>query len=371
MENHSNIRLAIVISQINKALAFEWQAREFHKKGITPIFILLNNADSELESFLRSNSFLVFRLSINGIFGKSLSFLKLIKIFYSYRINVVHCHLFFAGILGLLASKFIGIKKRIYTRHYASQNLIFYPKAAKIDRFINILATHFIAPSEIVKQVLIEKENVPSHKISVVHHGFDFSYFQNNNFDFTQKYNPNSKQPIIGVIARYTELKGVHFIIEAFKKVLIEYPNALILLANSMGDYSKKIKTLLQEIPSQSFVEIDFEPQIESLYKMMDIYVHCPISSDLEAFGQTYVEALICKIPSVFTLSGVANEYIEHKKNAWVVSHKNSDEIAEGILSLLKDKELSQNIAKQGFLDVNALFQLDVMIAKTIELYKS
>ncbi len=44
--------------------------------------------------------------------------------------------------------------------------------------------------------------------------------------------------------------------------------------------------------------------------------MHVTIGKHYEAFGQIYVEALAAGIPSVFTLTGIAPEIIEHEHNA-------------------------------------------------------
>lgn len=78
------------------------------------------------------------------------------------------------------------------------------------------------------------------------------------------------------------------------------------------------------------------------------MYVHTPIDDHSEAFGQTYVEALAAGIPSVFTLSGIAHEFIEHEKNAMVVNYKNSEEIYLAMKNILANEALKNEIIHHG-----------------------
>ena len=66
-------------------------------------------------------------------------------------------------------------------------------------------------------------------------------------------------QAVIGVISRYTEWKGIQYIIPAFKQLLNDFPNALLILANAKGGYQAAIKSQLTTHPKDSFTEILFD----------------------------------------------------------------------------------------------------------------
>ena len=167
------------------------------------------------------------------------------------------------------------------------------------------------------------------------------------------------------------ELKGIQYIIPAFEMLLDKYPGALLVLANATGDYQNEIKKLLKKLPEKNYREIRFENNIFALYKLFDVFIHTPIEKYSEAFGQTYVEALASGIPSVFTLSGIANEFIEDRRNALVVPYKSSTAIYEAILLLLTDTNLASALIANGKNDVAEKFQLQKMISSLEELYLS
>src|SRR5204863_3109374 len=117
-----------------------------------------------------------------------------------------------------------GVEKRIYSRHHGSYHHEYFPTAIKYDRFINFLSTDIVAISENVKNILIGYEGVPEEKIHLIHHGFDLDSFRNVSEEkielMKQKYLPESAYPVVGVISRYIEWKGIQFIIPAFRKIL-------------------------------------------------------------------------------------------------------------------------------------------------------
>lgn len=361
--------ITYIVSNIDKALAFEWIASHLNRDRFNLSFVLLNSADSELEKYLKSINIRVKRIEYNSKLDLLKAIINLICFFIKNKTNVVHCHLFDASLAGLLAAKLCLIKKRIYTRHHSDYHHKYFPRAVYYDKFINFLATDIVSISKVVSTVLVDLEKADLKKVNLIHHGFDLDIFsESDSVEMKIKYKTNGNYPVIGVVARYTDWKGIQYIIPAFKQILEIYPNAKLVLANAKGDFEFEIKQLLSQLPNDSYVEIVFEPQIFLLYQIFDIYVHTPIDSEVEAFGQTYVEALVSGIPSVFTLSGVANEFIEHEKNAVVVDYKNSEDIKNAMIMLVQNEELRNELIRNGKQDVQQ-FNIVNFIYKLESLY--
>lgn len=365
--------ITYIISNINKALAFEWIAYYLNKDKFNLNFILLNPADSELEQYLININISVFRICYTGKKDTIKAIYNVCKILRQQKTTIVHTHLFDANIIGLTAAWLVGISKRIHTRHHSSFHHQYYPEAVKHDKYINWISTDIIAISKVVKNVLMINEKVSENKIHLIHHGFNLDEFMNVSSSVVNvlknKYNPNNQYPVVGVISRYMELKGIQYVIPAFKKLIKTYPNALLILANAQGEYKNIIHQMLETIPKQNFIEITFESNIFALYKLFDVFIHVPITNEIEAFGQTYVEPLASGVPSIFTLSGVANEFIENKKNAIVVPFKNSDEIHSAILEILGNSIFANDLINNGKKDVYHKFTLDKMIISLESIY--
>jgi glycosyltransferase involved in cell wall biosynthesis len=219
-------------------------------------------------------------------------------------------------------------------------------------------------------------EGVEGIKISKIPHGIILNKFLKLNEDsfnpLNKKYNIQSdKKPIIGVISRYIQLKGIQYIIPAFAEIKKAFPNAHLVLANAVGNESEEIKKrLAQNLLPDNYTEIEFEPDIYNLYKLFDVFVHVPINSKAEAFGQTYVEALAAGVPSVFTLSGIAHEFIENEKNALVVNYKSTSEIKDAIMKILTEPELCRKIVDNGYKSLSA-FSSENYVINHVNLYNT
>jgi len=360
--------------QIDKAPAFEWIIDSLDKNKFNLTFILLGvDSGTYIENYCINKNISYYRVDYYGKKDVVKCIIKFYKLFLKIKPDIVHTHLFEACLIGLTAAKLLGIKKRIYTRHHSTYHHVYFPKAVKYDKYINSLATDIVAISEVVKDVLIDKENVPPNKISLIHHGFNLSVFENTDIQLVSqmrlKYNARKQRPVIGVISRYIHWKGIEYAIDAFERLLHQFPDALLILANARGQYKEAIQKKLNTIPKDNFIEIPFEIHVEALYRLFDIYIHIPIDKDAEAFGQTYVESLACGIPMVATLSGVANEFLVDKKNALVVPYKDADSVYNAIIEILNNPVLREQLIENGKRDVSQLFSLNLMIEKLTALY--
>lgn len=89
----------------------------------------------------------------------------------------------------------------------------------------------------------------------------------------------------------------------------------------------------------------------------------------VEAYGQVYVEALAAGIPSIFTLSGIARDFIENEKNAMVVPFKNSQDILSALEKLHSNESLKNKLIETGRKDVVKLFSFEKSLEQLYQLY--
>ena len=366
-------KIVFVISDIEKARNFEWVAKNLDPSKFSQIYILLNPKETEFERFLTSKGFKTYRFPLGGLLIKLKNIIRTRRILKKEKADVVHCHLMVGNQVGLIAGKLAGTRKRIYTRHFSTFHHEYFRRAVFLDRFLNSLSTSIIAISKTVEEVLIERENVNPRKIHLIHHGFNFEEFKNVSPERIEQVRkshglPGKEKLIVGVIARLTHWKGIQYIIPAFKEFLIVNPHSHLVLANAFGDYEKEIHSLLRELPENNYTLIRFESDSPALYKLFDIYVHTPIDDHSEAFGQTYIEALAAGIPCVFTISGIAKEFIEDGRNAMVVPHKDSNAIFNAI-SYISTGNYPETRIENGRNDVHKSFTLEEMMGKLENLY--
>lgn len=325
-------KVCYIVSDIDKAVFFELTAKQLNEH-VALSFILINSENSALAAFLKTLKIPVYHLSCTSLLRSALPIMKARKLLRNIGPDSIHCHLAHANWIGLIAGRFSGIKQRIFTRH-SGKPLQWNWKEAVIDFIQNRIATDIVVISKNIEQLLLEQK-VPSSKIHLIYHGFDTMRFTQPDHQIAAalraKYNPGNQFPLIGIIARNVVWKGTEYALSAFKQLLKSYPDAKICLFGGHYASGDSAWDSLNEIPERNKQIIDFEPEVFDLYSLFDIYVHVPINLSCEAFGQTYVEALMSGTPSVFTLSGIAPEIVVHEQNAYTVPFKNTEEILRGM----------------------------------------
>jgi glycosyltransferase involved in cell wall biosynthesis len=148
-----------------------------------------------------------------------------------------------------------------------------------------------------------------------------------------------------------------------------QYPEARLVLANARGNYTVEIRRLLGTLPEGRYTEIPFEDDMPALYRTFDAFVHAPILPTLEAFGQVYIEAMAAAVPCVCTIAGIASEVLVHGENAVVVEACNPEQIANGVLKILRDPMFCAQITANAIRDVQSRFAIKTMIKSLEKLY--
>jgi glycosyltransferase involved in cell wall biosynthesis len=368
-----SMRVTYILSYIEKSLPFEWVVESIDRKAYNLSFILLGRDNTPMTSFLAAQGISYYVIPYRGKRDLLPAIFRIFVYLKRLRSQVVHAHLFYAGMTAMPAAWLAGVRTRIYTRHYSTYHHDYFKGAVRWDRWINRLATRIVAISPVVEEVLVTREQVKPAKIARVPHGFDFRYFIRKEEEVValraRHHIPEGRYPYVGVISRYTHLKGIQYIIEAFKGVLQQYPHAHLVLANAQGDYKATLTTQLQRLSADAYTEIAFEENVRALYGLFDVFVHVPISRESEAFGQTYVEALAMHVPSVFTQSGIANEFLENGVNACQVPYHDAVAIEQAIKNILTNDELRDTIVAGGYQAVTSRFGMAQMMQALYPLY--
>ncbi|MBS1952129.1 MAG: hypothetical protein OJF59_000926 [Cytophagales bacterium] len=364
-------KIIYIISHVHKSLAFEWTAVAL-KKYYDITFILLNPQHTSLEGFLIENEINVYRINYRGKKDFVAALVKTFRFLLKFKPEVVHAHLLDAQLIGLSSAWVAGIKKRVYTRHNSNFHHVYHRKGIFLDKVSNWLATAIVSISKATDISLTQLEKVDPSKIKKIPHGFNLSVFDSVELirvtTVRKKWSVPENAICIGVIARHIEWKGIQYIVPAFKKFLRSHPASCLILANASGPYHETIMELTNEIPRQNLILIPFEEDVAALYKLFDIYVHTPIDEICEAFGQTYIEALACGVPSVFTLSGVASEFVVHLQNAWVANYKDEESIFAGMKALTDSAQLRTQLIENGKKSI-ARFEIKSMTEALQKMY--
>ncbi len=374
MTAQRKIKVTCIFTHPIRWVPFELVAKHIDKHKFAIDYIILNEGDPII-AFLNQHNIPCTVAAYQDYSNTP----EIVKFIYEHLLrnqtDIVHTHWFAGSLAGMQAAYYAQIPVRIFTREHPS--IKYYARhAASKHRLIWDCATHVIAVTNKSTQGMIE-DGIPADKIQLIPTGFDVSEYEQVETSRIDKLRAkyladHQAGPVIGVAARYVRWKGIEYVIEAYQRVLTAYPQAILVLSGTgidRANLEEKIRNAnkedivapqyddmisitekLSQLPDRSYIEIPFEEDLFALFKLFDVFVHTPTDSIQETFGQVYVDAMLARVPSVITLAGSALDHAVHQENAWVVDYKNSDQIAEGILTLLRDPHLREKIVNNAFL---------------------
>lgn len=347
----------IFISNVTKAMEHEWFADSVDQSMLDLTFILFNSENSALHQYLRNKGFRTKNYNLKNNAQIPIYILYFYFVLLIRRPHFIHSHLFQGGVIASVAGWLARIRKRIYTRHHADVHLTYFPHAVKYDKLINWLSTDLIAVSQMVAHIMTDLEKASKPKIHVIPHGLPKAVLQQQPDkikvnEMRKKYGLHGKKPVIGVISRLVDWKGVAFMVPACIRILQENPSAKLVLANASGPLEKEIDRQLSQVTPDAFIKIKFEEDILDLISCFDIFVHTPVDATSEAFGQVYIEVMSHGVPMVCTLSGVAIELVKDRENALVAAYADTESTYRQISKLISDPDLAARLANQARKDV-------------------
>lgn len=180
--------------------------------------------------------------------------------------------------------------------------------------------------------------------------------------------------PLLIFAGRLDEIKGIAFLIQAFKKVLERYTNARLLIAGdgSFNQWLKEAKYIWSQIIFTGRVEKNV---LYELYQIADIGI---VSSIYEEFGFVAIEMMMHQLPIIVTDTGGLSEIVEDKISGLKVPVKNDSKqrivdieiLSTKILQLIEQPDYAKLIgenARRRFLEK---YELVVFRKKILNLYR-
>jgi len=162
--------------------------------------------------------------------------------------------------------------------------------------------------------------------------------------------------------------KGIHLIIEAFKRVVAEIPSAHLIIAGS-GEYEKEIKNLIQSSGLADritrFPWIEYGRLIE-LYEASDVFLYPSISYGgwEEQFGYSMAEASLMELPVISTYSGSINDIVKDGQTGILVQPGNIGSLSDAMVKLGSDSQLRKKMGQAGREYIVKNFSHEVVASK-------
>ena len=309
--------------------------------------------------------------------------------------DVVHCHTWYSHFAGIVAKLCYGIPLVITThsleplRPWKREQLgRGYDASSWVEKTALEMADALIAVSEETKEDVLTHFDVDPDKVKVIYNGINLQeYVVTEATSTLEEYGIDQDKPFVLFVGRITRQKGIVHLVNAIKYI---DPDTQIVLcagapdtpeiAKEMEDSVKAVKEVRDNV---IWIDIMLEKeQVIQLYSHANVFC-CP--SIYEPFGIINIEAMACETAVVASAVGGIKEVVVDGETGILVPveqqkvapfepidpDKFSRDLAAGVNKVIRDKELSESMAKKGRKRVEDYFDW-IAIAKQVEaLYKS
>jgi len=174
--------------------------------------------------------------------------------------------------------------------------------------------------------------------------------------------------PVVGVISRFSREKNVALLLRAFKRVAEEVPEAT-LHAYGDGPEREDLERLAEELGIGA--KTTFFGHVPDAGTRCGDFDVLAVPSSRESFGLAALEAMSCGVPVVATMVGGLPELIIDGETGKLVPPEDERAMADAILALLRDRELSARLGEAGRARAMADFSEKKMQSAWIELSSS
>ena len=288
-----------------------------------------------------------------------LKFNGIIRYIKTNNIQIIHCHLPWAGFLGRMIHIITGIPV-IYTEHNKQERYHF------STRFINKLTFNaqslVIAVSEDVK-ASIQHHIQPKIPVTTIFNGINTDKFKRNldsRLKIRSQLGISNDKMVIGSLGVFRTQKRIDCWMELFSKLHAIYPNLRGIL---VGDGPLK-KEILAKRKLLGLEDVVFLPGIQTnavdWYSAMDIFM---MTSEFEGLPLSLLEAMSCECAVVATNAGGIKEVLVNRVNGFTADVDQWNELFYAVEFLLSDPTVLKSVSLAARSRVIENFSIQTMVA--------
>lgn len=296
-------------------------------------------------------------------------FQKFYAICKNYNPDIVHCWDSMTAVIAVPACKLLNIKlvngmvtdtpvkRNIFNKHWFRAKLTFPFSSIVIGNSNAGLAAY----------------GAPGRKSSCIYNGMDLIRFQNlKEASLIRKeiFGDESDDIFIaGMVAAFEDRKDYKTLIEAAISLNSTNDNIrFILIGNGPG--FMEIKNTVPRLLLSKVILLGKRADIESIVNTFDVGILLTNTKvHGEGISNSIIEYMALGKPVIATRGGGTNEVVIDNQNGYLIDPDNKDQLVGKIETLMKDKNLLDNLGKKGHQMVQEKFDLKIIGNLYINVY--
>lgn len=288
------------------------------------------------------------------------------------KYDIVHTHSSVAGIVGRLAAVAVGVPVIVHHVHGWGLREDMSPGMRvlyiTLERICARFTSRMIAVSEPTIQKGLDLHICPRERFALIYNGIHLDKFsrQVDRARVLAGLGLDPECKVVGMIGRLDKQKNPLDFIRAADVVAIHYPNVQFLIAGD-GCLRPDCERLIQELGLRGkFFLLGFRNDIDQILPAINV---AALSSLWEGLPVVFQEAMSAGKPIVANnVDGVSDVVIEGETGYLVTPHR-PEEMAERILRLLNNDELSNRLGSTARQN-SSMFSSERMVEGIESLYR-
>ncbi|MFH1328061.1 MAG: MSMEG_0565 family glycosyltransferase [Candidatus Bathyarchaeota archaeon] len=213
-------------------------------------------------------------------------------------------------------------------------------------------------------------------KSEVIHNGVDTSKFNLNvkGDRLRKRLSLGSNVPVILSVSGYEPRKGLEYLILAMDHVIRDFHDArLLVIGRKALDFNIKEKACLQRLAKRSGIDrsVAYFEGVDSdvlsqFYAVADVFV---LSSRLEGWGLSVMEAMSVGKPVIVTDTGSISEYVKNDFSGFLVPPGDTMALASKIKHVLRNRRLAERVGRRANQMVSK-YSWEETARKTVRFYE-
>jgi N-acetyl-alpha-D-glucosaminyl L-malate synthase BshA len=173
-------------------------------------------------------------------------------------------------------------------------------------------------------------------------------------------------EAILMHLSNFRPVKRVVDVVKVFAQVARELPARLVLVGD--GPDRSAAEWLAHDLKIHDRVHfMGKQERVNELLPLADLMV---MPSELESFGLAALEAMACKVPSIATRVGGVPELIDDGVTGLLYPVGDVESMAEGALTLLKDRDRLQAMRDAGRKTAQSRFCASLVVPHYVSFYE-
>lgn len=236
-------------------------------------------------------------------------------------------------------------------------------------------ASHIVVVSEALKHQLIEQVGIPEGKISVVMNGVNIKLFSQlfNEERVRERYKITG-DPIIVFVGSFQPWHGVDLLVDSFKLVFSEFPKSQLILVGD-GTERHKIESQIDQLGLKNNVKLLGklpQEQVAAVLTIADVAV-APYPFKHQEIVGTPLKLLeyMAVGKAILATTAPIHELIQDRVTGLRVPPADSEALSNGMIRLLKDKELRIELGSNAYKQVLENYSWEKVVEKLDEIIRT